>query len=141
MGAPLDSGDVAGLEQTAQTAGQVLDRRELLGATAAPPQREQALRSDRNDATVVALMVATTSGRRVGALVVFLDDCQGNHYYSGIDDVAAGSAPSGLAASFPAVSQDAATARLGGSPRLAYDTDPAHPVWWDAASGRTTPAT
>jgi hypothetical protein len=139
---PLDARDIVGLEELAQQVGPALDRTNLLTATAATPVTEHALRSDRHDATVVPLKMAVAGGgSRIAALAVFLDDCAGRHYFSGLRDLAHQSAPTDLALAFPSIAQDTAVARIGGTPQLVYDQDPAHPVWRNPQSGATTPAT
>ncbi|MEO8898050.1 MAG: hypothetical protein ABI352_10505 [Candidatus Dormibacter sp.] len=115
---------------------------DLIGAIPQPLVFEAAAHPSSPDAVVVPLRspLSSATGARLAGLVVFLRDCQGAAYFSGVEDDATAQPP---LERFPPVSQAEAAAQLGGVvlPRLVYTTDPLHPLWaTGAAPPRSLPA-
>jgi hypothetical protein len=122
--------DRATLEDAAARAAGALHA-DLIGATPQPPVAVAAAQPAAPDALVVPLRPAAaaagTGSPTVAGLAVFLLDCQGNAYFSAVEDDATAQPP---LASFPPVSRMEAAAGLGsGAIRLEYTVSPLRPRW------------
>ncbi len=124
-----DVGNAPAIEDAAARAAAALHP-DLIGTAPQPPVLEAAAQAGSPDAVVVPLRAPQSSpaaGTPLAGLVVFLRDCQGAAYFATVEDDASAQPP---LHQFPAVSQDQATAQLGGVvPKLVYTADPLHPRW------------
>jgi hypothetical protein len=129
FGQSYDAGNVAALEDAAgRAAGAV--HPDLIGSTAEAPVAIAAARSGSPDALVVPLRSHTpspTGPPALAGLVVFLRDCQGNAYFSSVEDDTGAQPPLLM---FPPVTREEAVARLASAAvRLDYVGSPVNPQW------------
>jgi hypothetical protein len=121
--------DMATLDDAAARAAAALHA-DLIGTSPQPPVMIGALQPGSPDAVVVPLRAQPSSSQStppLAGLVMFLRDCQGNAYFTTVEDDAAAQPP---LQQFPAVSDVDAAARLGtAGARLVYTADPLHPEW------------
>jgi hypothetical protein len=141
FGQAYEAGDDRSIQDAATAIASSLDRG-LLGTTSAAPVHERAPDDRHHDATVIPLRAVLRGGdARVVGAVVFLDDCDGRHYYAALHDFSPGRDPATLARAYPAVSQQEAAGRLEiTAPVLTYADDPVRPVWRNPATGAVLPA-
>jgi hypothetical protein len=129
FGQSYDAGNVAALEDAAGRAAGALHP-DLIGSTAEAPVAVAAAQSGSPDALVVPLRSHTpspTGPPALAGLVVFLRDCQGNAYFSSVEDDS-GAQPPLLA--FPPVTREQAAVRLAPAVlRLDYVVSPLSPRW------------
>jgi hypothetical protein len=129
FGQSYDAGNVAALEDAAGRAAGALHP-DLIGSTAEAPVTVVAAQSGSPDALVVPLRSQTpspTGPPALAGLVVFLRDCQGNAYFSSVEDESGAQPPLLM---FPPVTRDQAVARLASvAIRLDYVGSPLHPQW------------
>lgn len=124
-----DVGNPGLLEEAALHAATVLHG-DLIGTIPQAPVAVSAATPPAPDAVVVPLRATAGSAPGVpplAGLVVFLRDCQGNAYFSEVDDVTTTQPPLGA---FPALTREQAVTRLGtAAVQLEYTTSPLHPAW------------
>jgi hypothetical protein len=129
FGQSYDAGNVAALEDAAGRAAGALHP-DLIGSTAESPVAVAAAQSGSPDALVVPLRSHTpspTGPPALAGLVVFLRDCQGNAYFSSVEDDSGAQPPLLM---FPPVTRGQAVARLASAAlRLDYVGSPLRPQW------------
>jgi hypothetical protein len=127
-----DAGNIPALEDAAARAAAVLHA-DLIGTTAENPVMVAAAEPGSPDALVVPLRSHTSSPAGpppLAGLVVFLRDCQGNAYFSAVEDDAF---LQPALVQFPPVTREQAAAQLGSSAlRLDYVSSPLTPRWLTA---------
>lgn len=129
-----DAGNAAAIEDAAQRAATALHA-DLIGAVPEAPVTVIAASSGAPAALVVPLRSqapAAAGPAPLAGLVVFLRDCQGNAYFSAVEDDVTRQPP---VLRFPGVDATDAAAQLGaGEVRLAYTDDPLRPQWRTVSS-------
>ena len=124
-----DAGNAVVLQDAAQRAAAALHP-DLIGATAEAPVTVTPTSAGAPAALVVPLrsqVPAATGSPPLAGLVVFLRDCQGNAYFSSVEDDITRQPP---ASEFPRVDAAQAGAQLGSAAiRLTYTSDPLQPQW------------
>jgi hypothetical protein len=129
FGQSYDAGNISALEDAAGRAAGALHP-DLIGSIAENPVAVAAAQSGMPDALVVPLRSHTpspTGPPPLAGLVVFLRDCQGNAYFSTVEDDSGAQPPLLM---FPPVTREQAATRLAsGALRLDYLTTPLSPQW------------
>jgi hypothetical protein len=129
-----DGANTALLLDAARRAATVLHTN-LIGSTPEPPVPVAAGSAGVADALVVPLRAHPASSGApapLSGVVVFLRDCQGNAYFSSVEDDAAAQP---AVTDFPAVSREQAVSSLGAPDvRLTYQDNPLAPRWVSASS-------
>jgi hypothetical protein len=129
FGQSYDAGNVAALEDAAGRAAGALHP-DLIGSSAEAPVAVAAARSGSPDALVVPLRSHTpspTGPPALAGLVVFLRDCQGNAYFSTVEDDSVAQPPLVM---FPPVTRDHAATQLASAAlTLDYVGSPLSPQW------------
>jgi hypothetical protein len=129
FGQSYDAGNVAALEDAAGRAAGALHP-DLIGSTAEAPVAVASAQPGSPDAIVVPLRSHTpspTGPPALAGLVVFLRDCQGNAYFSSVEDDSGAQPPLLM---FPPVTRDQAAARLASAAlMLDYVGSPLSPQW------------